>query len=69
MSAACPYCAAQADHCHGTLVRHADGTVECTDVTCLELGDERHGLVVVCEVQPDGCTCVVTRQAEVSHSE
>jgi hypothetical protein len=43
--------------------------VECTDVTCLELGDERHDLVVVCEVQPDGCTCVVTRQAEVSHSE
>jgi hypothetical protein len=36
------------DCCHGTLVRHADGTVECTDVACVALGADRHELVLAC---------------------
>lgn len=73
MSTRCPDCHAEADHCHGTLVRHADGTVECTDPTCDELGVGRHDLVVVCavtddEAQPDGCSCVVvTLESETHH--
>jgi hypothetical protein len=42
----CPDCAREIDHCHGTLVVHADGTVACTDVGCVRLGRERHELVV-----------------------
>jgi hypothetical protein len=43
------------DCCHGTLVRHADGTVECTDVACVALGADRHELVLVCVAV--GCSC------------
>jgi hypothetical protein len=42
----CPDCARDAEHCHGTLVRLADGTLECTDQSCLDTGRERHELVV-----------------------
>jgi hypothetical protein len=59
MSVGCPDCARQAEHCHGTLVRHADGTVECTDPTCRAGGAERHELVVACALLADGCACTV----------
>jgi len=42
----CLDCARDLDHCHGAFVRHADGTVECTDPACVDTGHERHGLVV-----------------------
>ena len=42
----CPDCAHDTDHCHGTLVRHPDGSVECTDRDCVETGHERHGLAL-----------------------
>jgi hypothetical protein len=43
----CADCTHDAEHCHGTLVLHPDGTVECTDLVCTELGRERHDLVLV----------------------
>jgi hypothetical protein len=43
----CPDCGARTDHCHGTLVLHAD-VVECTDQTCTTVHLARHLLVVSC---------------------
>lgn len=43
----CPDCAGDADHCHGTLVLRADGSVECTEHDCVQAGGERHDLVVL----------------------
>ncbi len=43
-----------ADHCHGTLVRHADGRVECIEPGCPpERG--RHEFVVECGAETPGC--------------
>ena len=43
------------DHCHGTLIVHADRTVDCTDADC-ELGDlMRHALVVDCAILGGCC--------------
>jgi hypothetical protein len=66
MSAECPYCLSRIDHCHGTLVRHADSTLECTDPSCVLFGSDRHDLVVFCEVEPDGCSCVVVNKKETA---
>jgi hypothetical protein len=43
----CPDCVHEADHCHGTLVLRADGTLECTEVECVDACRERHELVVL----------------------
>jgi hypothetical protein len=43
----CPNCIAGLDHCHGVLVLHSDGTVECTDPDCLDPGLDRHDLVMM----------------------
>ncbi len=45
------------DHCHGTLVRHADGVVECTDAGCVATEVVRHTLVIECESVEGGCSC------------
>jgi hypothetical protein len=55
VTTACIECSGDADHCHGTLVRHADGGVECTDLTCVVLTSDRHGLVLACV--DTGCSC------------
>ena len=47
MTTTCPDCARATDHCHGTLVRRADGTLECTDAECVDERGERHDLVVL----------------------
>ena len=57
MTAVCTGCGEEVDHCHGTLVRHADGWVECTDGSCLVLAVERHELVLACG-PGEGCACV-----------
>jgi hypothetical protein len=50
----CRRCAATLLHCHDTLVRHDDGSVECCDVTCT--GDvELHDFVVTCDELACGC--------------
>lgn len=43
----CPDCVQEADHCHGTLIRQVDGTLECTEVGCVDTGRERHEPVVL----------------------
>lgn len=53
----CSSCAAGIDHCHGTLVDHESGFVECTDMACLSFGVERHSLVIDCGTVEGGCGC------------
>lgn len=43
-------------HCHGTLVLHADGTVECEDVEVCGGDELQHELWVACDEL--GCGCV-----------
>jgi hypothetical protein len=55
----CAACRDDLAHCHGTLVRHADGTVECTDDGCPGTDAGLHDLRVVCEISDHGCSCLV----------
>lgn len=57
MTMACVHCANSLDHCHGTLVNHPDGVLECTDQGCRDLDRARHDLVVDCELLVGGCGC------------
>jgi hypothetical protein len=50
----CPDCARDADHCHGTLVLNIEGSPECTDGNCVDVGRDRHDLVVVVVVGGGG---------------
>ena len=52
--AAC--CAADLAHCHGTLVLHADGSVECDHVDVCDADELQHELWVACDEL--GCGCV-----------
>ena len=49
-------CEQELAHCHGTLVLHADGTVECGEQATCEADDAQHGLWVACDEL--GCGCV-----------
>jgi hypothetical protein len=51
----CAACSADVDHCHGTLVAHGDGTVDCTDATCAGADPLRHALIVDCAAVLGGC--------------
>jgi hypothetical protein len=64
----CSDCRSGVDHCHGTLVMHADGTVDCTDAAC-ELGDLiRHAFVIDCAAVLGGC-CAAEDGAKVTLDE
>ena len=53
------------DHCHGTLIVHADSTIECTDADC-ELGDLlRHAFIIDCTAMLGGC-CAAEDRADFS---
>ncbi|TNC22398.1 hypothetical protein [Amycolatopsis alkalitolerans] len=56
----CPSCVSELDHCHGTLVRHEDELVECTEPGCRDLDLVRHTLSVSCAEIDGGCHCTVT---------
>lgn len=57
--AECRWCAAELDHCHGTLVVHENGPVECELTACTTLDPARHVVVLDC-VEVDGtCICGV----------
>ncbi|WP_216216590.1 hypothetical protein [Amycolatopsis aidingensis] len=65
----CVRCAGGLDHCHGTLVLHADDQVECTDLGCADHDELRHSLTVDCVELAGGCAClagVVGPVAEVA---
>jgi hypothetical protein len=51
----CTDCDTERDHCHGTLIEHADGGVECTDDWCVIPYPVRHDMIVDCGVA--GCAC------------
>ena len=53
----CWDCGSDLDHCHGTLVIHGDGTVECTDGACIVLDPARHTLIIPCGRIAGGCAC------------
>jgi hypothetical protein len=53
----CLDCERELDHCHGTLVVHLDGVVECTDAHCLEMHVALHELVLQCDQVGTPCTC------------
>lgn len=55
--AICPACVGELDHCHGALVLHTGGDVECTDRGCAALVRSRHGFVVVCSEVAPPCGC------------
>lgn len=53
----CSSCETGTDHCHGTLVEHVHGGVECTDDACVSVVVERHSLVIECDEILGGCGC------------
>jgi hypothetical protein len=55
VTTACIECGDDQDHCHGTVLRHTDGSIECTDLTCVALTADRHDLVLACV--DTGCSC------------
>lgn len=57
MIATCPDCTGELDHCHGALVLHAGGDVECTDRDCADLAVARHELVAACGEVAPVCGC------------
>jgi hypothetical protein len=64
----CSDCRFGVDHCHGTLIVHADRTIECTDADC-ELGDLlRHAFILDCTAMLGGC-CVAENGADVTLAE
>jgi hypothetical protein len=53
----CLGCALNLDHCHGTLVVHADGAVDCTEPDCDDVDKARHTLVIDCDDTMVDCGC------------
>ena len=54
----CGECTTGLDHCHGTLVIHLDGTIECTEPWCADEHGTRHLLARLTCIEVDGdCTC------------
>lgn len=52
----CFPCATGTDHCHGTLVLHADGTAECDEERRCERREDLHDWWVPCTDLGCGCT-------------
>ena len=51
----CRECTAERPHCHGTLVRHHDRHVQCTEPGCAHPEMLLHSFAVDCEAI--GCEC------------
>lgn len=51
----CVNCRTDVDHCHGTLVAHGDGTLDCTDAACAATDPMRHALIIDCAAVMGGC--------------
>lgn len=45
----CPDCETLLEHCHGTLILHVLGFVECSDPDCRQPRIERHAAVLECD--------------------
>ncbi|MFE2956752.1 hypothetical protein ACWCW7_19295 [Nocardia tengchongensis] len=55
--ASCASCESALDHCHGTLIVHAAGPVECTESECFDTDRARHLFVADCFDAAGGCAC------------
>ena len=53
----CRACSSEVDHCHGTVVIHADGSVDCTEVRCVDVSETRHSYVLACSIALRECGC------------
>ncbi len=53
----CEHCAAALAHCHGTLVLHADGSVDCDEASTCELEAGWHEWWVTCTELEPACGC------------
>ena len=63
--ASCRRCATDLVHCHGTLVRHAEGDVECSDPGCAGRVAV-HDFVIRCaDVETGCCAGVLARRTQV----
>jgi hypothetical protein len=57
MADECVECRRGLDHCHGALVVHGDGGLECTAADCADVDPARHRMVMDCWATLPGC-CV-----------
>ncbi len=60
--APCRRCETDLLHCHGTLVRHASGEVECSDPGCAGKAGV-HDFVIGCDDVQSGCCESAARRA------
>lgn len=59
MQNVCSDCAAELDHCHGTLIEHHDDGFECSEADCVDIDLVRHELRVDCGSIVGSCACVI----------
>ena len=52
------------DECHGLLVTHTDGRVECLDDDCVSFDAPRHEWRASCEDVPGLCRCAADEAAD-----
>lgn len=52
----CPECDTDVLHCHGVVIVHVTGEVECTEVGCTGRLDV-HAWLVPCDEVEGGCRC------------
>ena len=62
----CSSCQSAIDHCHGTLIVHANRGDECTEEDCVDKNHSRHTFVVDCGDVAGGCT--FAKENAVNHS-
>ncbi|WP_034271815.1 hypothetical protein [Haloechinothrix halophila] len=62
---ACTGCVEELDHCHGALIEHHDGDVECTEPGCTALDPARHDISQRCD-DVISCECVADRHLVVA---
>lgn len=62
----CRWCTAELDHCHGTLVVHESGLVECELTGCTTLDPARHVVVLDCVEVDVTCICGVILDHELA---
>jgi hypothetical protein len=63
----CWDCGAGLEHCHGTLIVHYDGALDCTEQGCSDRDPARHLLRLDCADETPDCGCVPqTREDDYS---
>lgn len=60
----CADCTAELEHCHGTLIVHDDGVVDCTEQDCSDRDPARHPLLLNCVDENPDCGCAQSQQQD-----